>query len=126
MYIKIGGKTYPCMDYRTGADTISFALNGAVPETLGDTVELCADDGFVMIKQTVADWLRWEAQANTLVLTNLPVPESGPEPYPDQPMDELTMTQLAVAELAQAMEDNNTATQLAIAELAEALLGGAT
>lgn len=40
--------------------------------------------------------------------------------------DELTMTQLAVAELAQAQEDNNTAAQLAIAELAEALLGGNT
>lgn len=43
---------------------------------------------------------------------------------PPQPIDPVTMTQLAVAELAQAVEDNNTATQLAIAELAEALLGG--
>ena len=40
--------------------------------------------------------------------------------------DEITMTQLAVADLAQAMEEDKTATQLAIADVAEALLGGAT
>ena len=51
-----------------------------------------------------------------------PTPESEPEPEPDA----LTQTQLAVAELAQVVEDNNTAAQLAIAELAEALLGGET
>lgn len=125
MYIKIGGQTYPCMDYRPGAETISFALNGAVPETLGETVELCDDDGFVMVKQTVADWMRWEVYGNALILTNAPVPEPIPEPV-GPTIDPLTMTQLAVAELAQTIEDNNTATQLAIAELAEALLGGAT
>lgn len=47
-----------------------------------------------------------------------------PDPIVPEPMDELTITQLAVAELAQAMEDDKTATQLAIAELAEAILGG--
>lgn len=52
-------------------------------------------------------------------------PPTEQEPV-EPPMDPLTITQLAVAELAQAMEDNKTATQLAIAELAEALLGGAT
>lgn len=57
-------------------------------------------------------------------ITPLPIPE--PEPPAPAPMDDLTMTQLAVAELAKTVEDNNTATQLAIAELAEALLGGAT
>lgn len=49
-----------------------------------------------------------------------------PDPVMPDPMDPLTITQLAVAELAQTVENNNTATQLAIAELAEALLGGAT
>lgn len=48
-----------------------------------------------------------------------------PEPEPVEPtVDELTMTQLAVAELAQTVEDNNTANQLAIAELAELMTGG--
>ena len=43
---------------------------------------------------------------------------------PPAPMDALTMTELAVAELAQTVEDNHTANQLAVAELAEAVLGG--
>ena len=49
-----------------------------------------------------------------------------PTPEPELEPDALTQTQLAVAELAQVVEDNNTAAQLAIAELAEALLGGET
>lgn len=64
----------------------------------------------------------WEESATAEEIaaweTEHPVPEL-------EPMDELTMTQLAVAELAQATEDNNTANQLAIAELAETILGGA-
>ncbi len=43
-----------------------------------------------------------------------------PAPEPDK----LTQNQLAIAELAQVVEENNTANQLAIAELAEALMGG--
>jgi len=43
-----------------------------------------------------------------------------PEPEPDS----ATLTQLAIAELAQVVEDNNTANQLAIAELAETMIGG--
>ena len=46
-----------------------------------------------------------------------------PAPEPPEP-DELTQTRLAVAELAQVVEDNNTSNQLAVAELAEALMGG--
>lgn len=49
-----------------------------------------------------------------------PAPPEPPAP------DDLTMTQLAVAELAQTVEANNTANQLAIAELAETLIGGNT
>lgn len=75
MHIKTGGNTFPCLDYCPGPDSISFDLIEAVPETLGDTVELCADDGFVMVKQTVADWLRWEVHGGALVLTNAPVTE---------------------------------------------------
>ena len=58
---------------------------------------------------TAAEITAWEAE--------------HPAPEPTGP-DELTQTQLAVAELAQVVEDNNTANQLAVAELAEALMGG--
>ena len=119
MYINAEENTYPCLGYHPGTDTVTFILTDAVQEALGATVELCTDDGFVMATHAVADWLRWEVQGNTLVLTNLPVPEPIPEPEPVPPViDPLTETQLAVAELAQVVEDNNTANQLAIAELA--------
>jgi len=42
----------------------------------------------------------------------------------EPPLDELTLTQLALAELAEAQEAAQTAMELAIAELAEILLGG--
>ncbi|SBV94456.1 hypothetical protein KL86CLO1_10516 [uncultured Eubacteriales bacterium] len=63
---------------------------------------------------------RYDADTGTFA------PPAEPESPTPAPLDALTVTQLAVAELAQTVEDNNTATQLAIAELAEALLGGAT
>ena len=42
----------------------------------------------------------------------------------EQPIDELTLTQLAIAELAEAQEAAQTNTQLALAELAEMITGG--
>jgi hypothetical protein len=60
------------------------------------------------------------------VLFGVTLTERPPVPVPvEPPMDPLTITQLALAELAQTMEDGKTATQLAIADLAEALLEGA-
>ena len=40
------------------------------------------------------------------------------------PLDELTLTQLAIAELAEAQEATQTANELALAELAEIITGG--
>ena len=82
MHIKTGGKTYPCRDYRPGEESVRFILAGEGPEELGEAVELCSEDGFVMAEQRVADWLRWEMQGAALVLTNAPVPEPAPEPEP--------------------------------------------
>lgn len=82
MYIKTGDKTYPCRDYRAGEESVRFILDGAAPEELGETVQLCGEDGFVMAEQRLADWLRWEMQGGALVLTNTPVPEPAPEPEP--------------------------------------------
>lgn len=63
-----------------------------------------------------------EGEITGMAQGTIPTPTPAPEPEPDA----LTQTQLAVAELAQVVEDNNTAAQLAIAELAETLLGGET
>lgn len=87
MYIKTNNKTYPCVGFRSGPrvfNDVHFDLTvESFPETLGDTVELCQDDGFVMDTVTVADFARWGMVCNTLVLTNRPVPEPVPDPVPD-------------------------------------------
>lgn len=44
----------------------------------------------------------------------------GDEP----PFDDITLTQLAIAELAEAQEAAQTANELALAELAETMIGG--
>ena len=62
---------------------VRFRLMGDdLPVSLGETVELCQDDGFVLRVETVADYKRWALEGKTLVLTNRPVPVSLPDPGP--------------------------------------------
>lgn len=128
MYIKVSGVHYPCVGVPTlTGDPLRFYLPSGGPEVVTGAMTLCTDDGFVLREIDTEGYARREMEGDTLVLTNLPRPEPVPDPEPvEPPMDELTMTQLAVVELAQTVEDNNTANQLAIAELAEAILGGST
>lgn len=100
MYIKTGSKTYPCQDYRPGDGSVRFILSGAeYPEELGEVVELCGEDGFVLAEQRVADWLRWELQGTALVLTNAPVPAPAPEPDPlPDPMEPQLSTEASMAQ----------------------------
>ncbi len=86
MYIKTNGKTYPCASYAPGELETRYRLTGeAMPETLGETVELYRDDGFVLATQRVADYARWELAGGALTLTNRPVPGPAPEPEPEAP-----------------------------------------
>ena len=113
------------LSFVPGAQTVH--LETAEPMELGEALEVWTEleDGpFLLASYTVADWLRVEQTGGSILLTQLPVPTPTPAPEPEP--DALTQTQLAVAELAQVVEDNNTAAQLAIAELAETLLGGET
>lgn len=83
------------------------------------TVKPCVGaPGFVRPRWDGAAWTEGATEEEIIAWElEHPTPETtGP--------DGLTQTQLAVAELAQVVEDNNTANQLAIAELAEALMGG--
>lgn len=99
MHIKTGGRTYPCRDYRPGEESVRFVLAGEHPEELGEAVELCGGDGFVMAEQRVADWLRWEMQGTALVLTNAPVPEPAPDPGPDpEPVEPQLSTEASMAQ----------------------------
>lgn len=125
MILQTNGQEAELLSFVPGAQTVH--LETAEPMELGEALEVWTEleDGpFLLASYTVADWLRVEQTGGSILLTQLPVPEPTPAPEPEP--DALTQTQLAVAELAQVVEDNNTAAQLAIAELAETLLGGET
>ena len=125
MILKTNGQEAELLSFGPGYQTVR--LETAEPMELGEALEVWTEleDGpFLLASYAVADWLRVEQTGGSILLTQLPVPEPTPAPEPEP--DALTQTQLAVAELAQVVEDNNTAAQLAIAELAEALLGGET
>lgn len=125
MILQTNSQEAELLSFVPGAQTVR--LETAEPVELGETLEVWTEleEGpFLLASYTVADWLRVGQTGGSICLTQLPVPEPTPEPEPEP--DALTQTQLAVAELAQVVEDNNTAAQLAIAELAEALLGGET
>ena len=125
MILQTNGQEAELLSFVPGAQTVH--LETAEPMELGEALEVWTEleDGpFLLASYAVADWLRVEQTGGSILLTQLPVPEPTPAPEPEP--DALTQTQLAVAELAQVVEDNHTAAQLAIAELAEALLGGET
>lgn len=125
MILQTNGQEAELLSFVPGAQTVH--LETAEPMELGEALEVWTEleDGpFLLASYTVADWLRVEQTGGSILLTQLPVPTPTPAPEPEP--DALTQTQLAVAELAQVVEDNNTAAQLAIAELAETLLGGET
>lgn len=125
MILKSNGQEAELLSFVPGAQTV--CVETVEPVELGESLEVWTEleDGpFLLASYTVADWPRVEQTGGSILLTQLPVPTPTPEPEPEP--DALTQTQLAVAELAQVVEDNNTAAQLAIAELAETLLGGET
>lgn len=86
MYVMTNGQRYACAGFRDAGDEARLTLSGdALPESLGETVELYQDDGFLLASKTVADYERWEMAGHTLVLTARPVPEPVPEPEPETP-----------------------------------------
>lgn len=91
-------------------------IDTAVPNTR----PYAGADGFILPQWNKA-LQKWVEGATAEEITAWEAEHPAPEPTGP---DELTQTQLAVAELAQVVEDNNTANQLAVAELAEALMGG--
>lgn len=80
MYIKTNDTSCPCVGYAQREGLAVFRLGGEAPETLGETVELYQDNGFLLATQTVADYLRWELSGGTLLLTDTPAPGPGEEP----------------------------------------------
>jgi len=124
MKITVNGTEYRCTGRPSLCDPIRFNLPDGQPDpaTLGGTIRLLANDGFELATVNVAEYARAYIDGTSLVLTNAPEPVEPEEPEP-QP-DPITTLQLAVAELAGAVEQEILVTKLAVAELAEAMLGG--
>ena len=80
MKLITNNQEYACSGRRGGANSVRFTLPDGVPETLGETVTLTADNGFVLCEDNVGAWLRWYTAPDVLVLTN--VPESVPVTEP--------------------------------------------
>ena len=81
MYITYNNTNYPCtckpsktMRYVGLPEDFPFPIEGEIT--------LCADDGFVMRTDNVADYLRHTFENGVLTLTNVPEPEPLPEPEP--------------------------------------------
>jgi len=95
-----------------------------IDEGVGDKFNLCQSHYFEGGLFTIDGIPRYKLVGGKPVLRTddeiVADRKARPEPEPNA----ATLTQLAIAELAQVVEDNNTATQLAIAELAEAMIGG--
>lgn len=84
MYIKYNEKNYPC-DCNVNLNTIQYVgLPEDFPAPVSGDIVLCANDGFVMRTDKVADYLRQTFENGVLTLTNLPEPV---EPEPIEPTD---------------------------------------
>lgn len=83
MYIKTNGQRYRCTGTPalTG-DPLRFTLPDGGPETLGETVELYTDEGFLLRAVDVRGYARFAMQGDVLVITSQPEPAPAPEPEP--------------------------------------------
>lgn len=86
MYLKTSGVRYPCAGTPTlTGDPLRFYLPSGGPKVVTGAMTLCTDDGFVLREIDTGGYTRREMEGDTLVFTNLPVPEPTPEPEPVEP-----------------------------------------
>lgn len=83
MYIKTNGQRHRCTGTPTlTGDPLRFTLPDGGPETLGETVELYTDEGFLLRAVDVRGYARSAMQGDILVITSQPEPAPAPEPEP--------------------------------------------
>ncbi len=124
VYVRIdaAGRITRCEGgYTTPKDTTGWIQ---IDEGAGDKYNLCQSHYFDGGLRTIDGILRYKLVDGAPVLRTDEEIEADRKAMPEPEPDAATLIQLAIAELAQVVEDNNTANQLAIAELAEALIGG--
>ncbi len=128
MYLKYNGVKYPCR-CRPSATMVYRGLPDNFPAPVSGEIVLCADNGFVMRRDSAEDYLRQTFASGVLTLTNAQeqeiVPESGTTTpaqqreaaYNTQPIIEwegelLTVSQAAQKWMYYAAEDNAKADEL--------------
>ena len=84
MYIIYKSINYPCT-CRPAATMVYKGLPNDFPVPVEGEIVLCADDGFVMRIDNIADYLRQTFEDGVLTLTNVPEPVEPEEP--DYPVD---------------------------------------
>lgn len=83
MYLETNGQRYRCTGTPTlTGDPLRFTLPEGGPETLGETVELYTDGGFLLRAVDVSGYARHGMEGETLVITSRPEPAPAPEPEP--------------------------------------------
>ena len=90
MYISYKNKSYPCR-CRIGSDMVYTGLPENFPAPVDGAVKLCRDDGFVLLEDNPADYLRQTFAGGVLTLTNTPEPEAED---PGEPPEELPPSEL--------------------------------
>ncbi len=95
-----------------------------IDEGTGDKYNLCQTHYFNDGLRTFDSIPRYKLAEEKPALRTDEEIEADRKAMPQPEPDAATLTRLAIADLAQVVEDNNTANQLAIAELAEAIIGG--
>lgn len=90
MFLIYKKNKYPCGCSITDGTAISYTgLQDDFPAPVSGEIELCANDGFVLRTDSVADYRRQSFENGVLLLTNAPE-EPGtptPEPQPDPQAD---------------------------------------
>ena len=99
MYIMYNNTNYPCK-CKIGVDIRYIGLPEDFPSPVSGTIQMYADDGFLMRTDTAEDYLRQTFEGGVLTLTNTPEPEpveSEEVPEPDEGDDPVTWNDLAQA-----------------------------
>lgn len=84
MYLQIGGSRYSVRRRIVYEDAVVYLSVTPEPGEVAGTIQLCRDDGFVLVEDHVSDYSRQIYNGTRLTLTNAeeisPQPKSPPEP----------------------------------------------
>lgn len=125
MYIKYNNVNYPCV-CRPSADMVYRGLPNDFPAPVSGEIILCADDGFVMRTDNIADYLRQTFEDGVLTLTDIPAAVEKEEPdYEENPKptlrERVSTLEESMASLEDALCEMDAANSEAIAAIEDAL-----